>query len=397
MKICAIICEYNPFHTGHLYQLLRASKMFDRTVCIMSGNFVQRAEPAIVEKYERAKLALNAGADMVIELPIRYAIASGEKFADGAVKTLSAFPSISALVMGCETDEPELIKIIADTQSSENSNFKTVLKQNLDNGLSYASAIATATAQVLSDEIDKDKIVDILSKPNNLLCIEYIKAVKKYCPKMETILIKRKGADYNSLFPTNNYASATAIRNMFYDGKFAEAKAYLTAESDGLIDEFTRHKPDLNLFSKICVLALKNAGANGIKKAFDCREGLEYKLYDNAVKFNDIEEILKNTKSKRYTYSRIKRIILQVLFRITEEVMNYAGFIPPRLLAIKESFKPFLTDNADKMIIRGGDIEKFNEQGQLLHFECEKRACNIYSLIANYGIDLFVPQKLYTI
>ncbi|MBQ8882476.1 MAG: nucleotidyltransferase family protein [Clostridia bacterium] len=397
MKICAIVCEYNPFHTGHLYQLLQAGNRFDKTICIMSGNFVQRAEPAIVEKYTRAKVALCAGADMVIELPLKYAIANGEKFANGAIKTLSTLSDISAIVMGCETDDTQLLEKIAQVQTEQNDIFKSILSESLALGNSYASSITRATFMTLAEDYDEEKIIEILSKPNNLLCIEYIKAIKKYCPKTEIVLIKRKGADYNSLFPTKNYASATAIRDMFYRGEFTQASAYLTAENGYLIDEFNAHKPDLDLFGKICALALKNAGVEGIKTAYDCREGIEYKLYENAVKYNSLDEILLNTKSKRYTYSRLKRIVLQVLLGITSSIMESEDFIPPRLLAIKETFKPYLTENADKMIIRASDIDKFNSPAQIEHFACERRASNVFALIANYGFDLFNPQKLFTI
>ena len=107
MKNCAIVCEYNPFHTGHLYQISKASKKYDGVICIMSGNFVQRAQPAIVEKYTRATVALNCGASMVVELPVVYAVATGEKFADGAIRTLSQLKDVDAIVMGAETDDSQ--------------------------------------------------------------------------------------------------------------------------------------------------------------------------------------------------------------------------------------------------------------------------------------------------
>ncbi|MFR5062908.1 MAG: nucleotidyltransferase family protein, partial [Christensenellales bacterium] len=117
MKICAVICEYNPFHTGHLYQLSEAKKSFDEIICIMSGNFVQRAEPAIAEKNVRARIALNCGASMVLELPLLYAIANGERFAEGAVKTLSRLENIDALVMGCEAENTKALMALAEIQS----------------------------------------------------------------------------------------------------------------------------------------------------------------------------------------------------------------------------------------------------------------------------------------
>lgn len=119
MKICAVICEYNPFHTGHLYQLSEAKKSFDEIICIMSGNFVQRAEPAIAEKSVRARIALNCGASMVVELPLLYATANGERFAEGAVKTLGRLEGIDALIMGCEADNTQALLTLAEIQSDE--------------------------------------------------------------------------------------------------------------------------------------------------------------------------------------------------------------------------------------------------------------------------------------
>ena len=146
MKICAVICEYNPFHSGHLYQLTKVPAKFDKIACIMSGNFVQRAEPAIVNKRIRAQAALNAGADIVVENPVLYAVANGEKFASGAIKTLAALPNVKGLIMGCETDSPEIIEKIADTQLSEDAVFGDEFSKCMQSGASYAAAYCNATA-----------------------------------------------------------------------------------------------------------------------------------------------------------------------------------------------------------------------------------------------------------
>ncbi len=398
MKICAIVCEYNPFHTGHLYQLTQAAKEYDEIVCIMSGNFVQRAEPACIEKYTRASVALNAGASMVVELPVIYATANGEKFADGAIKTAATLCDPSGFVMGCETDEPDFIKTIAQIQLDECNRFREVLAEFLDKGNNYATSIMNATATVASENhsIPFEVCIEILSHPNNLLCVEYIKAVNKYCPKAEITLIKRIEAHYHSLFPTNNYASATAIRKMLSSGNYTEATPYLP-DASVTIGEYSTHLLSSSLYSSIAVYALRNAGVEGISKAYDCREGLEYRLYENALVCNTLDEVLTKTKSKRYTMSRLRRVVLQVLLGIDKDTYITDEYVPPRLLAIKEDFKHILAQCGDKLIIRNDDFNRYASKYYDKFFEIERRAANLYSLITNNNANLFVPSKLYSI
>jgi predicted nucleotidyltransferase len=396
MKICAIVCEYNPFHTGHLYQISKASKKYDGVVCIMSGNFVQRAQPAIVEKYTRASVALNCGASMVIELPVIYSVATGEKFADGAIKTLSQLKDVNAIVMGAETDDKDTLIALAKIQYEENDLFSSTLKEFLNDGNSYASALCQATARCAKEQnIDEEKAKEILSTPNNLLCIEYIKAIYKYGLKVEIDIIKRIGASYNSLFPTDSYASATALRDLMQKGDFSGATPYLTGDAQRVINEYLAHKPNLELFSSICVYALRNAGTKGISLAYDCREGIENKLYENALLYDNIDDVLANTKSKRYTMARLRRIILQVLLGITKDNCELNENFPLRVLAIKEDFKPYLDKIKESSIIRTGDFEKFNENYDE-YFEIERKSANLYSLITSNPTNLFYPSKLYT-
>lgn len=198
MKYCAVICEYNPFHSGHAYQLDRAVKetAADGVIAVMSGPFVQRAEPAVVDEFLRAECALRNGADMVIELPVAIATAAGRDFARGAVNIVAALPDVKFLVMGCE-DETH-IATLADVQFTESESFKAVLKSALDAGASYPSAYTTATAvEAEKRGIDRNTSDIILKKPNNLLCIEYIKALKSLGSDIEPVLIKRRGSDYN--------------------------------------------------------------------------------------------------------------------------------------------------------------------------------------------------------
>ena len=398
MKICAVICEYNPFHTGHLYQLNKITKKYDDVICLMSGNFVQRAEPAIVEKSVRAAIALNCGASMVIELPIIYAVANGERFASGAVKNLSRFTDIEALAMGCETDDTASLETIAEIRAEESEHFKTVFAEFMDDGYSYAAALSEATIiEAEQRGIPKAVTEAILSEPNNLLCIEYVKAIKKYGLNIKSYFIKRQGNSYNSISAMGNYLSATALRKLLIEKRYTEATPYLTGEADVLLNELNAHFPDYSVYDKIAVNELRRKSAEEISKAYDCREGLEYRLKDCAMKYIDLSDILANTKTKRYTMSRLKRIVLQVVLGITKESMNEDFNPPARLLAIRESFKPYLASNADSLIIRGEDVETRFGKRYDDYFKIEKNAAALYSVITSNPTDLFVPKKLYSI
>lgn len=397
MKICAIICEYNPMHTGHLYQLSKAAKQFDHSICLMSGNFVQRAEPAIVEKTLRAKLALDCGASMVIELPTLYATANGERFANGAIRTLQNLTDIDSLVMGCETNDTDSLLTIAKIQSNESNEMKDNIARFLDTGLSYATALTKATIiEGESKNIRSSVTEKILASPNNLLCIEYVKAIIKNNLNIKPVFIKRIGSAYNDISVTGNYISASAIREMLKRGTGSSVIPYLAGNGYALCDEVKKHPISYPLFSSLAVYTLRQAGSTEIGKAFDCREGIENKLYENAIKYQTLDEVLSATKSKRYTLSRLKRITLQCMLGITKEIMTDIPYIPPRLLAIKEDFKPYLSQNGEKLIIRTTDTEKYLGEFYKKYFEIERRSATLYSQISSNADNLFVQQKIYS-
>lgn len=397
MKICAIICEYNPFHTGHLYQLTQANKKFDETICIMSGNFVQRAEPAVLEKHVRAKVAINCGASMVIELPTPYAVSNGERFASGAIRTLSRLKDIDYLVMGCETADTKTLLTLAEIQSNESNTFKTILAEKLDEGLSYASAITYATSVCAKEKgVFEDDTYEILSKPNNLLCIEYIKAINANSLSIKPHLIQRQGNDYNSISTSGNYLSATAIREMIKNGDYTGASIFMP-ERDITLEELRNYPVDFELYSAIALLNLKGKTVSELSSLYDCREGIEYKLLENAQNFSLLEKVLQNCKSKRYTMSRLKRMALHLLLGIDKELLSTSEYLPPRLLGIKENFKHYLADNGKNLIIRSEDIEKYIGQIYEKFFSVEKRSADIYSILTKKDENLFPPKKLYTI
>ena len=216
MKICAIICEYNPFHNGHLYQLREAKRLSgaDALLCIMSGNFVQRGEAAILDKYTRAKHALQAGADAVIELPTIFATSNAELFAKGAISILSAIPSVKTLCFGCENADKTAFKLAARYLNDEPSDVSEKIKEMVASGMSFAKARANAWAGYIP--------LDLLCSPNNILGLEYTRAILAKDADIDILPIQRVGNGYSEAKLNEELPSATAIREAIKDGGSVE-------------------------------------------------------------------------------------------------------------------------------------------------------------------------------
>ena len=210
MKIAAVIAEYNPFHNGHAYQLheIRRQTGADFILVMMSGDFVQRGAPACIDKYARCRMALNAGADMVCELPIYGALGSAEIFAESAVSLLNHLGCIDYLCFGAETIAPSLFDAIIPILSDEPEEYKSLLQTGLKNGMNFPAARSQALCSLLGDA----RCCGILNQPNNILAIEYMKALYKSKSRIRPFPIKRSGAGYHSTDITAGFSSATAIR-----------------------------------------------------------------------------------------------------------------------------------------------------------------------------------------
>lgn len=207
-KVLGIICEYNPFHNGHLYHLEQSKKMTgsNYTVAIMSGNFTQRGSTAIIDKWSRAEAALKNGVDLVIELPVLYATSSAENFADGAINILNSLKVVDYLSFGSETSDIETLDKIADILYKEPKTYKNLLSTELKKGLSFPKARENALLAYLDDK----KYGNILSSPNNILGIEYIKALKKYKSNIKPISITRFEAGHNDLGYSRKYCKCNS-------------------------------------------------------------------------------------------------------------------------------------------------------------------------------------------
>ena len=322
MKICAIICEYNPFHNGHLYQINQAKRVSnaDALLCLMSGNFVQRGEAAIFEKHVRAKHAIAAGADIVLELPTVFATSNAELFAKGAIHILSSIPAVSSLCFGCETANKEQFLNAARLLNEEPKEISLTIKNALAMGTSYAKARALAWAKYIS--------TDLLSSPNNILGIEYTKAILKKDATLDILPIQRLGGEYNDVALNKEYSSASAIRTALVNGKsiLKDVPAFVLKDLNKVCIS------NLETLEKYALLSRKTSE---IAQICDCTEGLENALKKAAESETSIIETL---TSARYTSSRIRRIALQNLLKIDKSLIEQSLQTPLycRVLAAKK-------------------------------------------------------------
>ena len=315
INIAAIISEYNPLHKGHEFHIESTKNITkcDGVIAVMSGSFVQRGEPAIIDKWERTRMALSSGIDLVFELPIVYSLSSAEFFAFGAVSLINSLGIVDFLSFGSEIGKIELINDIAHVLSLEPLAYKEYLKNELKKGLSFPFARENALSNFFSVN-DSEIPENLLASSNNILAIEYCKALKKLKSNIKPITIKRIGEDYNSNSLNDNFASASAIRNHMIENRNVNfLKEYLTEESFKIIDNL--YKKDYsfavreNMFEFI---RYKSQGyIENITKLPDVTEGLENRIFKAIQTSNTMEQLVSNVKSKRYTYTRINRILAQ--------------------------------------------------------------------------------------
>lgn len=344
-SILGIVSEYNPFHNGHVHHL-EVSRQLSKaafTVAVMSGNFVQRGDTAIVDKWTRTEMALKAGVDLVIELPTVYALSSAENFADGAVKILNSLGVVDYISFGSEIGEITPLNDVASVLYKEPKEFSSLITTQLRSGLSYPKAREIALSQYFRGS---QKYNDILSNPNNILGVEYLKSLKRHRSHICPITIKRDYADYNSTTEKNGIASATAIRTMIKSNK--NVHRVVPYETYELLEECINNGkviPDLSVFEKEIIYTLRKMTLSEIAELPDVSEGLENKIKFAANNFNRLSDLIENIKSKRYTQTRIQRILLYALLNISKKDIEKSKKVNPyiRILGFNKHGKRIIS------------------------------------------------------
>lgn len=329
MEITGIIAEYNPFHLGHAYQLEEIRKRHPGTgiIALLSGSFTQRGEPALLDKWDRARLAVQGGCDLVLELPFAFACRSAQHFARGGVLLLSRLGAARTLAFGAETGELELLKRTAEKIGT--SSFQQLLHQQITEGLAYASALESALAQ------DGDS--SFIKKPNNILALEYLRALRDF-PSLSPLLVERRGAGYHSRELHSPLPSASALRSALYEGKLTQAEAELAAPpatacklaslTQGQLPRMDRLYPALQL-------ALLRQSSEKLRHIYGMEEGLENRL-QQAASAPCYKEFIRRAVSRRYPATRLQRLCLHLLLGLDREAaasFDRAGPLYARLLS----------------------------------------------------------------
>ena len=298
MTRAAVICEFNPFHNGHKFLLKKIKEDYHADiVCIMSGSFVQRGDIAITDKYARTEAALLNGADMVVELPTVYAVASAQIFAENGVR-LAAELGCEYLCFGAENSLNKLNVLVT---ALDDPGIQAKIAAGMKAGAYYPKALSNALGEPYAAIIDK---------PNNILAIEYIKACRKY--GVSPVAIPREGVDHDADTPAGNIASASCIRGLIHNGEPYDRYTPMTID-----------KPvALSAIEPIILFKLKTIDKDELALMPDVSEGLENRIYDVSIQYNSLKEILEQIKTKRYTMARIRRILISTLLDITKELQS---------------------------------------------------------------------------
>lgn len=347
-NVVGIVAEYNPFHNGHFYHLQKAKEKAGASncICVISGNFTQRGEPSIVNKWMKAYMALCGGANLVIELPVAYSISSAENFASGAVKILSNLGIVDDISFGAECEDLATLNNIANVIYNEPQEYKNILSHELSKGISYPAAREKAIMMYLNDI---KRYANVLANSNNILAIEYLKAIKMQKSQLNPVLIKREKVYYNDMRIVDDLASATAIRKMMEQKEYSQIRKVVPKSTYKILgEEFKKENIILGLkqYEKEIIYKLRMMNVGEIANLPDVSEGLEYSIKKASDNCNNLEKLINSIKSKRYTQTRIQRILIYALLGISKTDIEISRKIMPyaRVLGFDEKGKIMLSE-----------------------------------------------------
>ena len=392
MNILGIVAEYNPFHNGHLYHLNSAlsKTSADYTICIMSGNFIQRGEPALFNKFVRTDMAVQNGIDLVVELPTYYAVSTAEKFAYAGVKLLNECGT-NYISFGCETDDISQLTSISNLISNETYEYKNELKKQLNLGLSYPDARSKVVSKLLNVSSH------IINQPNNILAIEYLKALSQINPMIIPVPIERVDSNYYDTDSKTNILSATGIREKLSQSE--DIDIFIPQNTLSLME----NPIFLQDFEQLILFSLRKLTLNEIKALPDVTEGLENRIFSAIISSSNLTELIDKIKTKRYPLTRIKRILISALLSLSKEKLQtfdkWGGPQYIRILGCNEKGKELLSvisrksnlpviTSVNKFLSTATDLQKEMLYEDIL-------ATNIYTLITdNKAMNLDYTRRI---
>ncbi len=408
-KVIGIIAEYNPFHNGHLYHFKESLKVTDSSysIAIISGNFTQRGSTSLVDKWAKTEMAIKNGIDLVIELPLLYSISSAENFAEGAIKILDSLKIVDYLSFGSESGNLSTLNMIVDVLNKEPKAYKNILSHELSKGLSFPKARENALLMYLNDI---RRFSNVLSSPNNILGIEYLKALKKLKSPITPITIERYNAGYHDTTYNGNVASATAIRNIVKNNGWDILRKVVPENTFSILLENIKVGhivPDLSVFEKQIIYNLRKMSIQEIAELPDVSEGLENAIKNTANSCNSVVEFLNIIKSKRYTNTRIQRILLYALLGITKKDMTLSKKSTPyiRILGFNDKGKYLISEiaKANPKLEIITSVKKYmdtsNNKNSKYILEKDIWATNVYTIGYEYDSwnNLDYTHKLITL
>lgn len=376
MKVCGIICEYNPFHNGHKYQLQRARELSgaDFLVCAMSGPFVQRGDAAVCDKWTRAQAALQNGADLVLELPTAFAVRPAQDFAMGGAALLNRLGVVTHLSFGAEEDDLDRLYRFAAPETEEQS---ALIQQYLDEGFSHPAARAKAMGEDMP--------------PNVTLAVEYIRSIQKLNSAMKPVPVLRTYAHHD--MTAHEMASATAIRLQLSQGNTALAHAMPQDALALLLGDLPQSLPSLSRFSDILMYKLRTTPARILRERFAIPEGLENRLCREAALHAHLDDVLAAVKCKRYPLARLRRLMVHILLDMDAALLSdhpvpeYA-----RVLGFRKDAAPLLSAIKQKGALPL--ITKVANAPSSSLLDLDRRAQDLWDLIAARPADRDLTERI---
>ncbi|MCF6136993.1 nucleotidyltransferase [Pseudalkalibacillus berkeleyi] len=399
MKSLGLVVEYNPFHNGHLFHLQQAKKTSnaDVTVAVMSGNFLQRGEPALVSKWTRTRMALEAGVDLVVELPYAFATQRADRFAYGAITILNALKT-DEVIFGSESGNIRPFNETVDFLNKNEEEYNLLIQEKVKSGVSYPSATSEAFKQLSNRP---QETID-LSKPNNILGYHYVQSIRQIHSNMKANTIQRTGAGYHDEgVGVNNIASATGIRKMLFEhgSDLSAITSYVPKSTlNRLQDHFNSFGHFLNWdrFFLLLKHRLITSTPEELRDIYDCEEGLENRLKEYITQAEDFTSFMQSVKTKRYTWTRIQRLCTHILTNAKKNTMERALTEPPtyiRLLGMTETGQHYLSGiKKDLNLPLVSTLSKYKDP----FFELDKQSTNTYILGFPYKAQKVLYKQEYS-